>query len=123
MNIYSLVQEFYALEAVSAMLSGTQDNNFEPMRHSHSRWCRDFTDFRNEYISKFASAIFDYTAMVVAGELRHCKQKASEHIKGYYDGQHLSRGDVYDECSVYNPHDILNAGLRMFDMKSSRVMI
>jgi len=114
LSIYILVQEFYAIEAIVAMLSGTQDNNFEPMRHSHSRWYRDFNNFRNEYITKFASAIFDYTVLVVAAELRHCKKWASQYLKEYYTAE-LSRDEVYMDCSAYDARDILKAGIRMFD--------
>jgi len=114
LNIYLLVQEFYAIEAIYAMLSVNKGNNFEPMRHSHSRWHMDYNDFRDKYISKFASAIYDYTVLVVAAELRHCKNQASQYIREYYT-TFLSRDDVYEECSVYNPHDILLAGIRMFD--------
>ncbi len=70
LNIYCLVQEFYAIEAISALLSSNHDSNLEPMRHSHSRWYCDFCDFRDTYILKFASAIYDYTILVVAAELR-----------------------------------------------------
>ena len=81
LNIYLLVQEFYAIEAIAAMVSVNQGSNFEPMRHSHSRWYRDFHDFRDEYIIRFASAIYDYTVSVVAAELRHCKGQASQYIR------------------------------------------
>jgi len=114
LNIYLLVQEFYAIEAISAMLSVNQGSNFEPLRHSHSRWSRDFHDFRDEYIIRFASAIYDYTVSVVAAELRHCKGQASQYIKDYYTSG-LSRDEVYKECFTYKDHDILAAGIRMFD--------
>jgi hypothetical protein len=119
LNIHLLAQEFYALEAVSALLSVSQNNSFEPMRHSHSRWRRDFDDFRNEYNQKFASAIFDYTVSVVAAELRHCKNRASQYINDYYTTFH-SRDAVYEECSVYRPYDILTAGFRMFDTSRTK---
>lgn len=114
MNIYFLVQEFYAIEAISAMLSGSQGNGFEPMRRSHSVWYRDFTAFRDRYITQFASAIFDYTVLVVSAELRHGNQKASQYIKEYY-ASWQSREEVYDVSSVYKANDILTAGIRMFD--------
>ena len=114
LSIYVLVQEFYALEAITAILTLEKHNKFEPMKHSHSRWYRDFNAFRDEYIYRFANAIFDYTVLVVAGELRHCASKASHYIYGYYDGE-CARNDVYNDCAVYNPRDILTAGIRMFD--------
>ena len=116
MNIGLLVQEFYAIEAISAMVTRTRYNHFEPMRHSHCRWYQDFSDFRNEFITKFASAIYDYTVLVVAAELRHCDQKASHYIKGYYTSS-LFRGQVYFDCTVYHAHDILTMGMQMFDTR------
>jgi len=114
LNIYLLVQEFYAIEAISAMLSVNQGSNFEPMRHSHSRWYRDFHDFRDEYIIRFASAIYDYTVSVVAAELRHGQERATQYIKEYYSTE-MQRDDVYRDCTAYKDQDILAAGLRMFD--------
>ncbi|RFZ76108.1 hypothetical protein DS742_25375 [Lacrimispora amygdalina] len=114
LNIYYLVQEFYAIEAIFALLSTNPGSNFEPMRYSHSRWYRDFHDFRDEYILKFASAIYDYTVSVVAAELRHCRSKASQYLKDYYSAD-LPRDEVYRDCAVYNKDDILKAGLRLFD--------
>ena len=116
-NIQLLVQEFFAFEAISAMLATNQCSNFEPMRHSHSRWYRDFNYFRDEYINKFASAIFDYTVLVVAAELRHCRDKASQYINKYYNSWDHPREEVYDVGSEYNANDILMAGIRMFDTK------
>ncbi len=114
MDIDLLVREFYAIEAMAAMILGEQYSSFCPMRHSHSRWYSDFTDFQESYIAKFASAIYDYTALVVAAELRHGKWKASHHIEGYYT-ESTDRNEVYRDCTYYKAHDLLSAGLRMFD--------
>ena len=116
LNIQFLVQEFYALEAISALLSQNKDNKFEPMRHSHNRWYRDFNDFRSEYIGKFASALFDYTVLVVAGELRHSGNQSSQYIAEYYTSE-LQRNAVYGECAVYRAVDMLAAGVRLFDTR------
>lgn len=115
LSIDELVHEFYALEAIAAMLSSGQYNNFEPMRHSHSKWYQDFHEFRDGYINKFASIIFDYTALVVAAELRHCKDKAERYIKDYYTSADKSRQSVYFECNIYKARDILMAGRKLFD--------
>lgn len=114
LDISQLVQEFYAMEAVSAMIQGTQYSCFQPMRHSHSRWYSDFTEFQKRYISQFAAAIYDYTVLVVAAELRHGKRQASRYIKNYYTTSY-GREDVYRNCACYKAHDILLAGLRLFD--------
>lgn len=118
LDIFQLVQEFYAIEALSAMLLVNQNSRFHPLRHSHERWYRDFSEFRDQYIAKFAAAIFDYTALVVAAELRHGRNKASHYLTAYYDAA-LGRDSVYGNCSIYAAKDILAAGLRMFD--TSRV--
>ena len=114
LNIHLLVQEFYAIEAMTALLSSQQNNRLEPMRHSHSRWHQDFHDFRSEYINCFASAIYDYTVLVVAAELRHCYDQSSQYIRDYYTSG-MSRDAVYEECVIYDDLDILSAGIRMFD--------
>lgn len=114
MDIFQLVQEFYAMEALAAMLLVNQNSHFNPMRHSHERWQQDFSDFRTQYIEKFAAAIFDYTALVVAAELRHGRKRASHHLKTYYDSG-LDRETVYGDCFAYDPKDILAAGIRLFD--------
>lgn len=116
LNINLLVQEFYAVEAVSVLISSIQHSSFEPMRHSHSRWHQDFSDFREEYILKFASAIYDYTVLVVAAELRHADRKASHYIKGYYPSTYF-RDQVYRECTIYKAGDILAAGMKLFDTR------
>jgi len=114
LDISLLVKEFYAIEAVTAMLTGAGYGDFQLMRHSHNRWYQDFTDFRNEYISKFASAIYDYTALVVAAELRHAMRNASHYIANYYTNS-LHRDEVYRDCTTYTPEGILKSGFRIFD--------
>ena len=114
LDISQLVQDLYAIEAVSAMVQGDQYSCFQPMRHSHSRWYSDFTEFQKRYISQFAAAIYDYTVLVVAAELRHGKRRASRYIKDYYTTSY-GREDVYRDCACYKAHDILLAGLRLFD--------
>lgn len=119
MDIFELVQEFYAMEALSAMLMANQDRSFDSWRHSHARWFQDFSDFRDRYITNFAAAIFDYTASVVAAELRHGRKRASQHLKVFYDSE-LDRCAIYNDCSIYSAKDILNAGMRMFDTNRVR---
>ena len=74
MDIYLLVQEFYAMEAVSAMLGRAEYGDFQPIRHSHDRWRRDFQEFRDHYTSQLAAAIYDYTVLAVAAEMRHARR-------------------------------------------------
>lgn len=113
MDIQILVQEFYAIEAVDALIHSA-GSSLEPMRHSHERWLSDLYSFRDQYISQMAAAIYDYTVLVVAAEMRHCNARASQYIEGYYDA-YSSRNRVYRDCTVYRAQDILLAGVRMFD--------
>lgn len=102
------------MEALSAIILVNQNSRFDPLRHSHARWFQDFSNFRERYIDKFAAAIFDYTASVVAAELRHGRKRASQYLKVFYDSE-LDRCTIYDDCSIYFAKDILDAGMRMFD--------
>ena len=114
MNINLLVQEFYAIEAVSAMLSAKGYGCFDPARRSHALWYSDFMEFRSNFSAKLASAIYDYTALVVAAELRHAREKAAYYLTGYYPDT-MDRDKVYTECTEYDPQDILKTGRKMFD--------
>ena len=114
LDIGLLVREFYAIEAVAAMILSEQYSGFQSMRHSHSRWYSDFTDFQESYIAKFASAIYDYTALVVAAELRHGRLNASHYICGYYTKSY-HRDEIYRNCIRYSVRDIFLAGLHLFD--------
>lgn len=114
MNIYLLVQEFYAIEALSALVIANEENTFEPLRPSHERWKQDFDSFRDNFTKQLAASIFDYTVLAVAGELRHCKERASQYIGGYYSDD-TTRDGVFENCTVYRPKDILYSGLRMFN--------
>lgn len=116
MDIYLLVQEFYAIEAMSVMLGQDEYGDFQPMRHSHDRWYRDFQEFRDRYTSQLATAIYDYTVLAVAAELRHACRCASHCIRDYFRGVH-GRDGIYRDCVVYDPTDLLMAGLQLFDPK------
>ena len=110
-DILPAVEEFYALEAVLAQVYC--ERKLEPFRHSHARWERDFSSFREQYNSRLATAIYDYTAVTVAGEMRHGYVRASKYILGYFDDE-TSRTSVYRECIKYTPDSLLSAGSRLF---------
>ena len=118
MDIEVLVREFYALEAISAMLSLDGLSNIKPMKHSHAKFLEDFHAFRDKYISQFAAAIFDYTVLVVAAELRHCKGRSDRYLIDYYTAYNSNRNEVFSACTIYNPYDILNAGKELFSDRS-----
>ena len=102
LDVYLLAWEFYTLEAISVMLGRSEYGDFQPMRHSHSRWYQDFQEFRNRYVSQFALAIYDYTVLAVAAEMRHAKTHASHSMRDYFRGVY-GRDAIYRDCTIYNP--------------------
>ena len=116
LDIFLLVQEFYAMEAMSVLLGQDEYGDFRPLRHSHDRWYRDFQEFRDHYTSQLATAIYDYTVLTVAAELRHAYRCASHFIRDYFRGAH-GRDGVYRDCIIYDPTDLLMTGIRLFDPK------
>lgn len=116
LDVYLLAWEFYAIEAISVMLGRSEYGDFQPMHHSHSRWYQDFQEFRNRYVSQFALAIYDYTVLAVAAEMRHAKTQASHSMRDYFRGVY-ERDAIYRDCTIYNPTGLLTAGLQLFDPK------
>jgi hypothetical protein len=113
-NILFAARDFYALEALSATLCDAKENAFDPARHSHVFWFDAFTEFRNAYAAKLATAIFDYTVSVAAGEMRHAKTEATRYIEDFpYTGGN-GRYDVYGTLDEFEPYSVLAAASRVF---------
>lgn len=115
MDIQSLVVQFYTLEAMSCLLMSKELSNFEPFRHSHFRWRRDFDDYKTLFITKFSEALYDYTVLVLAGEMRHAINYATHSILEYEHYSSSSREGVYRECNVYTSESILTAAEKVFN--------
>lgn len=111
-DILFSIKEFYAFEALSAL---AKPENF---RHSHERWMRDFDGIKMQYNCMLANIIYDYTVMVVAGEMRHGHTRSSHHIAGFYDDT-TSREGVYRECIRYSSNSILTAGMTLFGPRTN----
>ena len=114
-DIFQAAKDFYALEAMVALLCDKNKNDFEAFRPSHARWYRDFIAYRNEYVENLANAIFDYTAIVVAGEMRHAQASASSYLEEFGYNAHYGRSEVYDKCTRWTPESILEAGVKIFN--------
>lgn len=106
--ITEAVKEFYALEIIA--LTVARDDN---MHHSYVKWQTDFSAFYNAYVERLAAAIYDYTALVVAGEMRHAKRRA-EYCLCDCDFFCKSRAETMIAFKKYNPDSILNAGKTLF---------
>lgn len=112
MNIQSLVEEFYAIESIMVLLSDKTVSGFNPARHSHIKWEKEFNEFRTAFNSTFAEAIHDYTALVVAGEMRHARKHSTMYIKDFLIGG--GRNDSYENCQDWSSQSILKAGVQIF---------
>lgn len=100
------INEFYGLMSLDALLVG--NSKFEPFRHSHKRWMEDFIEYRNLYIDKLEQVIYDYTVLVVGGELRHASEYCSFALEGFPYAN--SRSDAYELVKDFSPDFILAAG-------------
>lgn len=106
-EILSCVREFYTLEAINTL------QRAEPFKHSHQKWLQDFNAYRETYAAQFAQAIFDYTAMVVYGEMRHGRKRASHYNPNVVGGS--GRVYAYENALSYTPESIFLAGIPLFE--------
>ena len=106
----AVVQDFYGLMSLDALV--LLDNTYEPFRHSHAKWRREYDEYRANYIKRLADLIYDYTVTVVGGELRHGNRQSTHYVKDLSQGGY--RAEYYPIIHRYNPTDILRAGVANF---------
>lgn len=114
-EIGNLIRIFYVIESVSALLINNM--GFVPFKHSHEKWRSDFDEFSRNFVSSLARLLFDYTALVVAGEIRHCDRRADHEPREYisFVGSY-SRDYVYNiDAKDYDPQSLLRLGEKVFD--------
>lgn len=99
-HVFQGILEFYALESISAMAKTI------PFRHSHEKWLREFTEFKNKFNSQFANAFFDYTVLACLGEARHAGYSSNYEIKGFPSSENSARRDIY-LCPHFEPKSAL----------------
>lgn len=99
-HVFQGILEFYALESISAMAKTI------PFRHSHEKWLKEFTEFKNKFDSQFANAFFDYTVLACLGEARHAENASNYEIKGFPSGDECARRDIY-LCPHFEPKSAL----------------
>lgn len=107
------VSTFYSLEALELLVV----RKAEFGKHSHDKLIQDIKEFKERYVKNLSQALYDYTAMVVYGEMRHA-WKTSTHYNPHVC-RVSSRKESYYESLQYNPKDILEAGKRLFDPKKT----
>ena len=106
MNIFFIVREFYSLMAIEAIAK------VKPFKHSHERWLEDFNQYKNDYISKTARIIYEYTVCAVVSELRHCNH-SNYYLRAIDTGYSSSK---FLKClDDYTAESILKTGVKMFN--------
>lgn len=130
-DIEDVVYTFYALEALKCLMlpSLKEKSGFTPHRHSHERWRERLESFAKEFNSRLARLLYDYTALVVAGEIRHTIQEASHRLiddeffaretewdvdHQTYDGGRDRIGCYQSINRYYSADSILKAGRAIF---------
>lgn len=106
-DIYQAVRLFYALQALKLKISMAP--KFNLFYRSHKKLWDDITEFQTKYEKNLATAIHDYTVIVVAGEMRHAHRHCSRYYTDFYT-QSADREHVYQACLKYSPRDLLRAG-------------
>jgi hypothetical protein len=101
MDATPVIKDFYMLEAVGLIVKPMQ------FKHSHERWLRDFNNLRNKFIDNLEQAIWDYTVLVSAGEMRHAKTKAVAYNPNLpYSGSH-NRDTCFKGVVNFDPKSLL----------------
>lgn len=105
-DILAATTMFYQMEVVDAI-------KVEDMfKKSHEKWEDDWSYFTKEYRTKLANAIFDYTVMAVAGEMRHANRCSD--IRTDFDYNDTSRNTAYKNVAVYDPWSLLKTAATVF---------
>ena len=110
-NIEAVCKEFYALQAVEAIMH-TQYG-----RHSHERWTQDFYEYKESFESKIAEMFRDYLALIVLGELRHSNQYSEKGMEfEFIDfNQKINRERCFIERRMFTKESTFRCGMKFFN--------
>lgn len=106
-----VAKEFYSLESLRYLV----DSKALFGMKSHEKLVKDIDDFHMEFTSRLATMFFDYTALVVYGEMRHGENQASHYNPELDNCKGKGRSNSYGAAKEYNPVSILKAGESLFD--------
>lgn len=101
-------KNFYVLEALKLIV----ERRMEFGRKSHETLLEDIMTYRQKYMDGLKQAIYDYTALVVYGEMRHGASTCT-HCNPLIP-QKKNRGSAYNLAKEFNPTSILIAGEKLF---------
>ena len=112
-DVGSLIRSFYTLESLNIYTTQCRYSV-----HSHNKWENDVKELYNDFTAKLARLLYDYTVLVVAGEMRHCTARAT-HMVGcdFIKPRDWSRSreSAYTDATAYSSNSILRAGGTLFD--------
>ena len=105
-----VASSFYTLEALYTIVG----NNMQFGMKSHEKLYDDIIEYRNDFIPKLADALYDYTVMVVFGEMRHSNYHASHSIDNIPTSE-MGRADAFELAKDYDPSNILETATILFN--------
>jgi hypothetical protein len=107
------IKNFYTLESLKLVV----DMNLNYASKAQERLLRDIIDYEARYISNLKRALYDYTALVAFGEMRHAYDKSTYLNPDVPEGG--GRNTSYKVATQYNPTSILIAGEKLFSKRWS----
>lgn len=117
-DIEAMVRSFYGIQCLEIM----SKEGFIPFMPSHEKWEKDLSQYSRKLEKKLSNIIYDYIVKVVASELRHSRLKSEFYLSEFYgsiEAPNFSREDVWDDCTKYNPSEIIKAGLFLFNEENN----
>ena len=106
-DVLKITSEFYYLQMIEC------EAKITPFLKSHEKWIKDFNNYKEQITDKFAEIIFDYTVLVVGGEMRHGLSKASHYNPNIT--QEVLRTSTFYQVKEFTPTSVLRAGVSAFD--------
>ena len=101
---------FYSIQAMKVLLSKAEFG-----KHSTEKLKSDMCEYEKNFIDKLSMMLFDYSTLVVFGEMRHASEQCDVYIDEIPQGGR--RSDRYQEALQYNPYNILFVGEEQFNKK------
>jgi len=129
-DVFVATHEFYCL----CWLETLCVRRIESFKKSHEKWLDDFREYKKAFCDNFAKLLFDYVAMICAGELRHAATQCEDNCLINWSSNHFNRKLMnnsrikktyrycegshrtvsYGECINYDPYIFLDIAKHLF---------
>lgn len=113
-DILLCVREFYVLMAIDAI------KKTEMFKKSHEKWEDAYEKYKKKYVGQLAKAVYDYTVLAVAGEMRHGVRGAN--LCNAEIIQQSSRETAFHAARIYTAKSILDAAIVAFDCGEETIL-